>query len=79
MIEVMNHIKVLLKLTGRSEYFLFQDDECDLLVKSWARFTLQIDLTKHQQQRGLMPGHFKATIMSLALRYQPIDHLQANR
>ncbi len=27
MIEVMNHIKVLLKLTGKSEYFLFQDDE----------------------------------------------------
>ena len=29
MIEVMNHIKVLLKSTGRSEYILFQDDECD--------------------------------------------------
>ncbi len=28
MIEVMNHIKVLLKSTGKSEYFLFQDDEC---------------------------------------------------
>ncbi len=28
MIEVMNYIKVLLKSTGRSEYFLFQDDEC---------------------------------------------------
>ncbi len=28
MIEVMNHIKVLLKSTGRSEYFPFQDDEC---------------------------------------------------
>ena len=27
MIEVMNHIKVLLKSTGRSEFF-FQDDEC---------------------------------------------------
>ncbi len=28
MIEVMNHIKVLLTSLGRSEYFLFQDDEC---------------------------------------------------
>jgi hypothetical protein len=26
MIEFMNHIKVLLKTTERSEYFLFQDD-----------------------------------------------------
>jgi hypothetical protein len=55
MIEVMNHVEVLLKSTGRSEYFFFQDDECVtavrsivyLLVKSWAWFILQIDLTKH--------------------------------
>ncbi len=84
MIEVKNHIKVLLKSTGRSEYFLFQDDECVtaiivyLLMKSWAGFTLQINLTKHQQRRGLMPVYFKATIMSLTLRYQSIDHLQAD-
>ena len=44
----------------------------------YAGFTLQIDLTKYQQRRGLMPGYFKATIMSFALRYQSIDHLQAN-
>ncbi len=48
MIEAMNHIKVLLKSTGRSEYLLFQDDECVsarrvyLLVKSWARFNQMI-------------------------------------
>ena len=34
MIEVMNHIKVLLKSTGRSEYFLFQDDECVTAMNS---------------------------------------------
>jgi hypothetical protein len=34
MIEVMNHIKVLLKSTGSSEYFLFQDDECLTAMKS---------------------------------------------
>ena len=34
MIEVMNHIKVLLKSTGRSEYFLFQDDEYVTAMKS---------------------------------------------
>jgi hypothetical protein len=33
-IEVMNHIKVLLKSTGRSEYFLFQDDECVMAMIS---------------------------------------------
>ncbi len=33
-IEVMNHIKVLLKLTGISEYFLFQDDECVMTMNS---------------------------------------------
>ncbi len=33
-IEVMDHIKVLLKTTGRSEYFLFQDDECVTAMKS---------------------------------------------
>ena len=30
----MNHIKVLLKSTGRPEYFLFQDDECVTAMKS---------------------------------------------
>ncbi len=52
----MNHIKVLLKSTEKSEFFLFQDDDCvtamssippaslRLLVKSWADFTLQIVL-----------------------------------
>ncbi len=34
MIEVMNHIKVLLKSTGRSEYFLFQHDECVMAMNS---------------------------------------------
>ena len=37
MIEVMNHIKVykvLLKSTGRSEYFLSQDDECVTAMNS---------------------------------------------
>ncbi len=34
MIEVMNHIKVLLKSTGRQEYFLFQDDECVTAMNS---------------------------------------------
>jgi hypothetical protein len=34
MIEVMNHIKVLLKSTERSEYFLFQDDECVTAMNS---------------------------------------------
>ena len=34
MIEVMNHIKVLLKPTGRSEYILFQDDECVTAMNS---------------------------------------------
>ena len=34
MIEVMNHIKVLLKSTGRSKYFLFQDDECVTAMNS---------------------------------------------
>ncbi len=34
MIEVMNQIKVLLKSTGRSEYFLFQDDECVTAMNS---------------------------------------------
>ncbi len=33
-IEVMNHIKVLLNSTGRSEYFLFHDDECVTAMKS---------------------------------------------
>jgi hypothetical protein len=30
----MNHIKVLLKSTGRSEYFLFQDDKCVTAMNS---------------------------------------------
>jgi hypothetical protein len=30
----MNHIKGLLKSTGRSEYFLFQDDECVTAMNS---------------------------------------------
>ncbi len=34
MIEFMNHIKVLMKSTGRSEYFLFQDDECVTTINS---------------------------------------------
>ncbi len=34
MIEVMNHIKVLLKSRGRSEYFLFQNDECVIAMNS---------------------------------------------
>jgi len=34
MIEVMNHIKVLLKPTGRSEHFLSQDDECVTAMNS---------------------------------------------
>jgi hypothetical protein len=34
MIEVMNHSKVLLKLTGRSEYNLSQHDECVTAIKS---------------------------------------------
>ena len=34
MIKDMNHIKVLLKSTGRSEYFLSQDDECVMAMKS---------------------------------------------
>ena len=34
MIEVMNHVKVLLKPTGRSEYFLSQDDECVTAMNS---------------------------------------------
>ena len=34
MIEVMNHIKVLLTSTGRSDYFLSQDDECVTAIKS---------------------------------------------
>ncbi len=34
MIEVINHIKVLLKLTGRSEYFCFQDDVCMTAMNS---------------------------------------------
>ena len=81
MIEVMNHIKVQLKPTGRPEYSGSQDDECVtamnstttvyLLVKSCAGFTLQTNLTKHQQRRGLRPGSIidiitiEATLMSL--------------
>ena len=34
MIEVMNHIKVLLKSTGRSEYILSQGDECVTAMNS---------------------------------------------
>ncbi len=34
MIEVMNHIKVLLESTGRSEYFLSQEDECVTAMNS---------------------------------------------
>ncbi len=34
MIEVMSHIKVLLKSTGSSDYFLSQDDECVTAMKS---------------------------------------------
>jgi hypothetical protein len=34
MIEVMKHIKVLLKSTGRPESFLFQDNECVTAMKS---------------------------------------------
>ena len=34
MIEVMNHIKVLLKSAGRSECFLFQDDVCATVMNS---------------------------------------------
>ncbi len=34
MIEVMNHIKVLLKSIERSEHFLFQDDECVTAMNS---------------------------------------------
>ena len=34
MIEVMHHIKVLLKSTGRSEYILSQDDECVTAMNS---------------------------------------------
>ncbi len=33
-IDVMNHIKLLLKSTGRPEYFLFQDDECVTAMNS---------------------------------------------
>ncbi len=56
-----------------------------LLVKSWAGFKLQIDLTKHQQGRGLMPRKvnqlidFEVIIMSLTLPFPSIDHLQAKR
>ncbi len=69
---------------------MFQDDECVTAMKgippgeSWAWLTLQIDLTKHQQRRELTPGkviqlfNFKATIMSLELRYPSIDCPQAN-
>ncbi len=34
MLAVMNHIKVLLKSTRRSEYFLFQDDACVTAMNS---------------------------------------------
>ncbi len=84
MIEVMNHIKVLLKSTGRPEYFLFQDDECVTAMNSippgeiMGRVHIADSLTKHQQRRRLMPGYFKAAIMSLTLCYPSIDHLQAN-
>ena len=85
----MNHIKVLLKLTGRADYSCSQYDECVtamksiLLVKSCAWFTLQVNLIKHQQPRGLKPGNIikitiGTTIMSLTLRYQSMDCLQAS-
>ena len=32
--EVMNHIKVLLKSTGRSKYILSQNDECVVVKKN---------------------------------------------
>ncbi len=55
-----------------------------LLLKLCAWFTLQVDLTKHQQQRGLRSGNIidiipiEAIIMSLTLCYQSMDCLQAN-
>jgi hypothetical protein len=84
MMEVMNHIKVLLKTTVRSEYFLSENDESQ--EKSTAGFKLQIDLTKHQQRlgMGLRPGNIthiiiiEATTISLILPNQSMDCLQAN-
>ena len=56
----MNHIKVQLKPTGGSEYPCSQYNECvtamkgiHLLVESCAGFTLQTNLTKHQQRKGI--------------------------
>ena len=83
MIEVMNHIKVLLKSTASSESILFQDDECVTAMNSIPP-ALHINLTKHQQLKVLRPGNIseiiniEATIMSLTLRYPSLDCLQAN-
>ncbi len=86
MIEVMNHIKVLMKSTGRSEYFLFQDDECVTAMNSiphgeiMGKVHIADRSDKAPATKGIDAWIFKATVttMSLALRYPSIDHLQAN-
>ena len=62
---VMNHIKVLLKSTGRSDYVLSQNDECVTAMKSiphgeitgMCRVHIADPSDKHQQRRGLKPGN----------------------
>ena len=50
-----------------------------LLVKSYARITLQIDQTKPQQRRGLMRGNIiESTTMSLTFCCHSMDCLQDN-
>ena len=90
----LQSLQPLLKSIGRLDYpnFISQDDECVMAMmtippgESWARFTLQINPTKHTQRRGLimMPGKIihvimiQATIMSSPLHNQSMDNLQAN-
>ena len=79
---------MLLKSKGRSEYFLFQDDECvtamNIIPPGDSEIMGRVHIAdRSDKARGLMPGkvtqliNFKATIVALTLRYLSIDHLQA--
>ena len=90
MIEVMNHIKVQLKSTGRSENSCSQYNECVTAMKiiPIAEIMCRVDIADQSDKapatNGTEAGNIikiitiEATIMSLTLRYQSIDCLQAS-
>ena len=84
-VEMNRKIRIFLNSNCRNIMNVWRPWRVHLSVKSCAGFTLQINLTKHQQRRGLRPGSIidittmiEATIMPLTLHYQSMDCLQAN-